>query len=103
VTNGEREKRESVVAVVDGSDVLVVAGPAGPSLPQLDDGFPSPAQVFDAAGVGPEFAVIAAPTRHVDGTPAQIGDEPRRGPRLAGLRTDRDLHADLRVPSSIRC
>lgn len=72
VTNDGREKRESVVAVVNGSDVLVVGGPSGPHLPCFDHGFPSPAQVFDAAGIGPDTGTIVAPTRHVGGTPAQI-------------------------------
>lgn len=72
MTNGEREKRESVVAVVSGADVLVVAGPTGAYLPRFDDEFPSPAQVFEAAGVHSDVALIAAPTRHIDGTPAQI-------------------------------
>lgn len=72
MTNGGREQRVSDVAVVHGSDVLVVNGPDGRRLPQLDDGFPSVAEVFAAAGVPPEIAAVAAPTRRVDGTPAHI-------------------------------
>jgi aminoglycoside phosphotransferase (APT) family kinase protein len=72
VTNGGREQRVSDVAVVHGRHVLVVNGPDGPRLPRLDDGFPSVADVFAAAGVPPETAVVAAPTRQVDGTPAHI-------------------------------
>jgi hypothetical protein len=70
VTDEGRERRVSDVAVVDGSDVLVVNGPDGPRLPQLDEGFPSPAQVFAAAGIGPG-AAVAAPTRRVDGSPVR--------------------------------
>jgi len=72
VTNEGREKRESLVAVISGTDVLVVGGPAGPRLPHLDDEFPAPAQVIAAAGVDSDLAVIVAPTRHVPGAPAHL-------------------------------
>lgn len=71
MTSGGREKRESVVAVVSGADVLVVGVPGGTRrLPRIDDGFASAIQVFDAAGIASDAGVLAAPARRVDGTPA---------------------------------
>ena len=72
MTNGDSKQWVSLVAVTSGSDILAVPGPAGPRLPQIADGFPSPAQVLAAGGVGPDVAVIAAPPRFVEGTPARI-------------------------------
>ena len=72
MTNDGRTERLSVIAVTRGSDVMVVGGPAGPRLPQIADGFPSPGTVLAAGGVGPDVAVIAAPPRLVEATPERI-------------------------------